>query len=328
MRIHRLLAAVGAAAVALALTACNGGQAEPGSSDAGSSGGKGAIAWSFPSQDVAVWADQLVFMEPIIEDAGYEFLTHDPGFDAQKQVNDWQAWIARGDVKAIGGFPLDANLVTGVMSEAKNAGVPVIGYIIEWPGVEAATLTPAYDAGVELGEAAGNWIVETYDDKEVGVAFVADFGNPYGQEQARGYEDGLAKTDAKVKITELQSLDRNEGHSNMQSQLTADPDTRVVLSAGADMGLGARQAIIDSGVAANDPKWFVGSTDATDELLDLIAKGDDILRTAFVSKTSALAESNAKLLIDAAEGRAVETVTVPATEITPENADEFRSPKQ
>ncbi|MBK0420006.1 sugar ABC transporter substrate-binding protein [Leucobacter sp. CSA1] len=324
MRTQRLLAAAGAAALALSLGACSSQEAA-GAPESGGDG-KGAIAWSFPSQDVAVWADQLVFMEPIIEEAGYEFLTHDPGFDAQKQVNDWQAWIARGDVKAMGGFPLDANLVAGVTTEAETAGIPLVGYIIEWPGVAASTLTPAYEGGVELGKAAGEWIVENYDSENVGVAILGDFGNPYGQEQARGYRDGLAETDANVTVADLQTLDRNEGHANMQSQLTADPDTRVVLSAGADMGLGARQAIVDSGVSQDDPEWFIGATDATDEVLDLIATGDDIWRTAFVSKTSELAESNAQLLIDAAEGRSVETTTVPATEITPDNVDEFRSP--
>ncbi len=324
MRTHRLLAAAGAAALTLLLSACNA-EGTSGGPETGS--GKGAVAWSFPSQDVAVWADQLVFMESIVEDAGYEFLTHDPGFDAQKQINDWQAWITRGDVKAMGGFPLDANLVTGVMTEAETAGIPMIGYIIEWPGVKASTLTPAYEGGVELGKRAGEWIVENYGSESVGVAILGDFGNPYGQEQARGYHDGLAETEAKVTVAELQTLDRNEGHSNMQSQLTADPDTRVVLSAGADMGLGARQAIIDSGVAADDPEWFVGATDSTDEVLDLIGTGDDIWRTAFVSKTSELAEANAKLLIDAAEGKPVQTTTVPATEVTADNLEEFRSPK-
>ena len=113
----------------------------------------------------------------------------------------------------------------------------------------------------------------------------------------------------------------------MQSQLIADPSTRVVLTHGADMGLGARQAIIDSGVSATDTEWFVGATDSTEEVLDLIEAGNDIWRTAFVSSASDLAKSNAQLLIDAAEGRPVATVTVPATEVTPENVDLFRSPK-
>ncbi len=331
MRTHRLLAAAGAATLALALGACSA-QGDPGTTggtDAPAAGGdsKGAIAWSFPSQDVQVWADQLTFMRPIIEDAGYEFLTHDPGFDAQKQINDWEAWIARGDVKAMGGFPLDANLVGGVTAAAQSAGIPLIGYIIEWDGVAASTLTPAYDGGVDLGKAAGEWVVETYGTENVGVAILGEFGNPYGQEQARGFRDGLAATKANVTISELQTLDRNDGHTNMSNQLIADPNTRVVLSHGGDMGLGARQAIIDSGVSATDPNWFVGTTDVTDEILDLIAQGDDIWRTAFVSSAADLASTNAKLLIDAAEGRAVETTVVAAKQVTKDNVEQFRSPK-
>ncbi|MBL5973815.1 MAG: sugar ABC transporter substrate-binding protein [Candidatus Leucobacter sulfamidivorax] len=324
MRTKRLLAGIGAAAVAVSLAACSA----PADDTAG--GGaeiKGAIAWSYPSQDVPVWADQLKLMAPIIEEAGYEFLTHDPGFDAQKQVDDWQAWIARGDVKAMGGFPFDVNLIGGVTSEAAAANIPLIGYIVEWDGVAAATLAPAYENGVDLGTAAGEWIVETYGDEPVSVAILGAFGTPYAQEQARGYTDGLESTDANITIAELEAVDRNAGHTAMQNQLIADPNTRVVLTHGADISLGARQAIIDSGVEATDERWFVGATDATDELVDLIAKGDDILRAAFVSPTVELAETNARLLIDAAEGRPVETTVVAAERITPENADRFRSPK-
>lgn len=324
MQTKRLLAGIGAAAVAVSLAACS---APTGGGAGGDAEVKGAIAWSYPSQDVPVWADQLKLMAPIIEEAGYEFLTHDPGFDAQKQVDDWQAWISRGDVRAMGGFPFDVNLIGGVTSEAAAAGIPLIGYIVEWDGVAAATLAPAYENGVDLGAAAGEWIVDTYGDEPVGVAILGAFGTPYAQEQARGYVDGLEKTDANITVAELEAVDRNAGHTAMQNQLIADPNTRVVLTHGADISLGARQAIIDSGVGATDERWFVGATDATDELVDLIAKGDDILRAAFVSPTIELAETNARLLIDAAEGRPVKTTVVAAERITPENADRFRSPR-
>lgn len=326
MRIHRLSATVGAGVLAVALAACSAPDPEESGSSGAPTESKGAIAWSYPSQDVAVWADQLALMRPIIEQAGYEFLTDDPGFNAQTQVSDWQSWVARGDVKAMGGFPFDVDTIIPVTNEAVAAGIPVIGYIVEWPGVAAATLASAYDSGFALGEAAGKWVEETHGTEQVGVAMLGEFGSPFGQEQAEGYRAGLAETAAKVKITELQTVDRNEGYGQAQSQLAADPDTRVWLTVGGDMGLGARQAIIDSGIAADDPEWFVGSTDVTDEVLDLIATGDDIWRTSFVAPASALAESNANLLIAAAEGRELKTVSIPGEQVTADNVDRFRAP--
>lgn len=323
MHTHRSLAIGLTAVAALSLAACS----STGDSDTPAPAAtKGAITWSFPSQDVQVWADQLTLMRPIIEDAGYEFLTDDSGFDAQKQVDNWQSWIARGDVKAMGGFPLDPALIGGVTSEATSAGIPLIGYIIEWDGVDASTLTPAYEGGVDLGVAAGEWILDTYGDKNTGVAILGEFGNPYGLEQTRGFVDGLEETGATVTISELEAIDRNAGHEKMQSQLIANPDTRVALSHGGDIALGARQAILDSGVSPTSNDWFVGSTDVTDEILDLISSDSDIWRTSFVSPVSALADTNAQLLLDAAEGRPVKTTVVPAEQVTAENVDDFRMP--
>ena len=160
-----------AALIALATVGCSaddGGQGgEPGDA-------KGAVAWSFASQDVAIWASQLELMKPIIEEAGYEFLTDNPSFDVQTQVNDWQSWIARGDVKAIGGFPVDAASMATVTADATSAGIPVISYAVTWDGVTATVEISNYDAGLAVGKAAGEWIVEQYGSEQVSVALFAD----------------------------------------------------------------------------------------------------------------------------------------------------------
>lgn len=94
-----------AVATALLLTACSGGTTVPTDAQSDpSAGSKGALAMSFPSQNLSYWNLQLEKMKPIVEAAGYEFLTDDPNGNAQTQVADWQSWIARGDVKAIMGF--------------------------------------------------------------------------------------------------------------------------------------------------------------------------------------------------------------------------------
>ena len=52
---------------------------------------------SFAGLDIQIWNDELDVMRPIIEDAGYEFLSNDPGWDIQTQVADVESWILRGD---------------------------------------------------------------------------------------------------------------------------------------------------------------------------------------------------------------------------------------
>lgn len=318
----RVLAAAAAAALALTVSACSG---TGGSSDTAPAGGasNGAVAWSFASQDVAIWASQLELMKPLIEQAGYEFLTDNPSFDVQTQVSDWQSWIARGDVKAIGGFPVDAASMSAVTAEATSAGIPIVSYAVSWDGVAATVEISNYDAGFAVGEAAGTWIADKYGDQTVSVALLADTKTQLGLDQLKGLTEGVQSTGAKVKLYNLEASTRDIGYSVAQSQLTADPDTKVWLGIGADMVLGARQALIDSGVSATSADYYVSATDANKEVLDLIASGDDVWRTSFAWKAQDLAEANVKLLLAAAKGEKPENVTVGVTQVTADNVADF-----
>lgn len=317
----RVAATMVAAALALTAAGCSA-QVDPSASGDGG-GSKGAIAWSFASQDVAIWASQLELMKPMIEDAGYEFLTDNPSFDVQTQVNDFQSWISRGDVKAIGGFPVDVASMASVTSAAKAAGIPIISYAVPWEGATATTQISNYDAGFAVGEAAGKWIAKTYPGKTVTVALLADTKTPLGQDQLKGLTEGVQSTDASVKISDLEATTRDVGYSVAQSQLTADPDTKVWLGIGADMVLGARQAVIDSGVDAGDKDYYVSATDANAEVLDLIATGTDMWQTSFAWKADDLAKANADLLIAAAEGKTPKDITVGVTQVTKDNVGDF-----
>ena len=319
----RAAATVAAAALALTAVGCSAQGGDTSTSGSGDGEAKGAIAWSFASQDVAIWASQLELMKPMIEDAGYEFLTDNPSFDVQTQVNDFQSWISRGDVKAIGGFPVDVASMASVTSAADAAGIPIISYAVPWEGATATTQISNYDAGFAVGEAAGKWIAETYPGETVSVALLADTQTPLGQDQLKGLTEGLESTDATVKISNLEATTRDVGYSVAQSQLTAAPDTKVWLGIGADMVLGARQALIDSGVSAEDTGYYVSATDANGEVLDLIATGTDMWQTSFAWKADDLAKANADLLIAAAEGETPEDITVGVTQVTKDNVGDF-----
>lgn len=323
----RTTAVAAAAVLALGMAGCSsnsGSSPDDGSSaDDGGGGTKGAIAWSFASQDVALWASQLKLMQPAIEAAGYDFLTDNPSFDLQTQVNDMQAWIARGDVKAMGGFPVDPASMVQITADAKAAGIPVIAYAVPWEGAVAMTVAPNVDAGTALGKAAGAWIKEKYGDKQVSVAILADTKTPLGQDQLKGMKAGLDASGATVKVYPLEATTRDSGYTVAQSQLTADPDTKVWLGIGADMVLGARQAVIDSGVSADDPGYYVSATDANKEVLDLIKTGKDMWRTSFAWRAEDLADANVKLLLAAANGETPKDIVVPVKQVLPDNVGDF-----
>ncbi|QJU53462.1 sugar ABC transporter substrate-binding protein [Herbiconiux sp. KACC 21604] len=323
MQIRRILAATTAVALLGTLAACSSSSdAEGGSST--DAGGKGAVAMSFAGMDITIWNDELKFMRPIVEDAGYEFLTDDPQWQVQKQVNDWDSWITRGDVKAIMGFPVQTDAIVPVTQRAQEAGIPVLAYAAPWEGVTAGVLVDGYADGVTVGEAAGEWINENYADAaEVPVGIVADMTSDFGKQKADGLKDGLEQTAKNVKVYNLPGVSRDEGYAAATAQLTAHPDTKVWLGTSNDNMTGAYQALLDSGVAKDDPGYAVGSPDATNETLDIIGIPDSIWRIGFIVSAKELGEANANMLVAAANGDDVKDVTISAQRVTPENIDGF-----
>lgn len=313
--------ALGAAA-ALLLSGC--GSAAGSDTAEGADSSKGSIAMGFAGMDITIWNDQLKFMEPIIEDAGYEFLTSDPQWDVQKQVSDWEAWIQRGDVKAIMGFPVQSDAMVPVTAKANDAGIPVLGYATRWDGTAAGTIIDSYEDGYLVGTAAAEWINENLaDEDEVPVALVADKTSDLGKGRTEGIAAAVTELADNAKVYELPGISREEGNSVAKSHLVAVPDTKVWVGTSNDNTSGAYQALLDSGVANDADGYYVGATDATNETLDIIKIPNSIWRGGFILPAQELAESNANLLLRAAAGEEVEDNVITSTHVTAETADEF-----
>lgn len=315
----RVFALLMATTAVVSLSACSSTASATDDTDS-----KGAVAMGFASSDITIWNDQLKIMEPIIKEAGYEFLTSDPQFDIQRQVADWEAWVNRGDVKAIMGYPVQTDSMIPVTTAATTAGIPVLGYLLSWEGIAAATVVDSYDGGFELGASTGLALVEEDgEDTDVTVAILGSRETDFGAQAMDGLSEGILSEAPDVDVVELTASTREEGYNVTQSQLIADPDTTVWLGASNDPILGTYQALLDHGVAADDPGYFVASRDATNETLDLIKIPGSIYRTSIVVPSQDLAEANAKMLIAAAEGETVEDVNVPGVLVDADNADEF-----
>jgi len=312
------LAAVGAIIATITLAGCSADTA--GSSDTES---KGALAMSYAGMDIQIWLDTLEFMKPIIEEAGYTLVTDDPRWDIQTQISDWQAWIQRGDVKAIMGYPIQSDSLIPVTGEAVAAGVPVVGYASSWDGVEYSLVLDNYEDGLTLGRQAGEWLLKTHGNGEVPIALVADRSADLARLRAEGIEAGLAETAPNAKIYDIGSATRQDAYAAAQSQLTAVPDTKAWLAIGDDPGLGIYQAVIDSGVAADDSDYLVSSLDATNESLDIIKKENSIWRFGYILPAQALAEKNAAMLIAAAEGTLSGDEVLHSIAVGASNADEY-----
>ncbi|MBC9953303.1 sugar ABC transporter substrate-binding protein [Leucobacter sp. cx-42] len=317
-RMQRILGAIAlTSAAALTLGGCS-------STDGGSaSSEKGAVAMSFAGLDIQIWNDMLPFMEEKVTGAGYEFVTDDPKWNAQTQVQDWESWIVRGDIKAIMGYPVQSDAMVAVTSQANDAGIPVVGYGSSWEGVEAAVALDHEKDGKEAGERAAEWIKEKYGNEKVEVAFLGWPDTDLGRLRGKGISDALASSGLNLDITEHKTLSLDDGYAAVQNQLNAVPNTKVWLAIANDPALGAYQALTDSGVSPTDESMLLLNLDATDAELEIIMEPGSFWRYTYIAPARQLADATAQMLIDAAEGKPVSDQTVPVTEVTSENAEQF-----
>lgn len=316
----RGLAAI-ASMVAIGLTACAAPSgADPNSAETDS---KGAVVMSFAGLDIQIWVDQLEYMKPAIEAAGYELLTDDPQWNIQNQVSSWESWIQRGDVKAIMGYPVQSDSMVPVTQLAVDAGIPVVGYATEWEGIQAALVIDNYNDGFTLGKDAGEWIVDKYGDETVQVAFFSYYETDLGIDRSEGIKDGLAAAGAKVDITDMPALTIQDGVDGATNQLAANPDTKVWLSVGSDQMIGAYRTLLEKGVAVDDDDYLLAALDATNESLDIIKLPGSIWRFGYILPAKELAANNVKLLLTAAAGEPLSNINISSTPITAENVDSF-----
>lgn len=314
--------ALGAAPI-LAACGSSGAGADSSVSTSGKGKSRGAVAMGFPSADVTSWNDQLKLMRPIIKAAGYELLTEDSQFDINRQVATWTTWINRGDVKAIAGWPVNTDAMVPVTAQAKAAGIPVFGYIQTWDGVAAAVLVDGYRGSYDLAVNAAKELAAEGRPENLTVVVMGSRDTEFGARALDGLIEGYKSVTPNAKIVEQTASTREDGYNLVKAQLTANPASYVWLGESNDMTHGAYQGLLDSGVAKDDPKYYVASRDATDETLDYITIPKSIYRTSVIVPAQDLAEADAKLLVAGAAGQPTKDITVPGVLVSAKNAAQY-----
>ncbi|MBB3544598.1 sugar ABC transporter substrate-binding protein [Rhizobium sp. BK399] len=282
-----------------------------------------AVAMSFGGSTIELWNDIIVQMKPALAAEGYRLITHDPQFRVEQQVQDWRAWIAQGEVKAIMGWPINSDALVPVTRQAEEAGIPVIGYAASWEGVSAAMLTMPEQDGRDIAKYAVEWIKKNHGSEPVTIGLLSDEQNDLTRQRVEGIEKQISESLLNAQIFKLASISREEGYNAARQQLTAHPDTTVWLSYSNENLKGAYKALVDSGIAANDPKIFMAAMDVTNEDLDMIKSPGSIYRMAFAFRSSTLAKVNTELLLAGARGQPLKNQYVRPDLVTPETADSF-----
>lgn len=201
----RLLAAILAGIMMLALTACGpatpstgGSDTGSGGTDAGTSTGGGKIGVSMPTQSLQRWNQDGSNMKAELEKAGYEVdLQYAGDNDIPTQVNQIENMITSG-CQALVIASIDGSSLTEVLKTAKDKNIPVIAYdrlIMNSDAVSYYATFDNYKVGTFQGEfirdqldldnAAGPFNIELFtgssDDNNVNFFFggAMDVLQPY-----------------------------------------------------------------------------------------------------------------------------------------------------
>ena len=195
----------------------------------------------------------------------------------ENQIRAIRSFVAQG-VDAILLAPVVATGWEEVLSEAKDADIPVV--LLD-RGIEAPEdlyLTSVASDQVLEGRVAGEWLAETVGDEDCRVVELqGTVGSSPAINRKQGFEEAIAEHD-NIEIVRSQTGDftRALGKQVMEGFLRAEnggADICALYAHNDDMAVGAIQAISEAGLNPGEDILVV-SIDAVPDIFTAIAAGD------------------------------------------------------
>ncbi|MCV7281099.1 substrate-binding domain-containing protein [Mycolicibacterium flavescens] len=303
----KMFAVASAAALGVGMTGCGAG-------DTGTGSDTTRIGVSVYDMSSFITAGKEG-MEAYAEDNNIELVWNSANLDVSTQASQVDSYINQG-VDAIIVVPVQADSLAPQVSAAKAAGIPLVP-------VNAALDSPDVAASVQPDDvAAGAQEMQMMADRLGGRGNIVVLQGPLGQsgelDRSKGIEQTLAKyPDIKVLAKDTANWKRDEAVNKMKNWISGfGPQIDGVVAQNDDMGLGALQALKESGRTGVP----VVGIDGIEDGLNAVKSGEFIgtsLQNGTVELAAGLAVANAL-----AKGEQVNTKPVyvmPA--ITKENVD-------
>lgn len=302
-----MFAVASAAALGFGMTACGAGDPEANSDTT-------RIGVSVYDMSSFITAGKEG-MEAYAEDNNIELVWNSANLDVSTQASQVDSFINQG-VDAIIVVPVQADSLGPQVSSAKAKGIPLVP-------VNAALNSPDVAASVQPDDvAAGAQEMQMMADRLGGRGNIVILQGPLGQsgelDRSKGIEQTLAKyPEIKVLAKDTANWKRDEAVNKMKNWISGfGPQINGVVAQNDDMGLGALQALKESGRTGVP---IVG-IDGIEDGLNAVKSGEFIgtsLQNGTVELSAGLAVANAL-----AKGEQVDTKPVyvmPA--ITKDNVD-------
>lgn len=222
-----------AAAVLLAATAFTGAKA-------------GNIGVALASDTNPFYIAMLKGMEARAKELGHTISVVNAEEDIAKQLNGINDLIAK-KVDGILISPIDARALCSAYTAAKNAGIPMMS-IARGSACPDQLLHISVDE-IKIGGEIAAWTAKKIGNK----GKVAVLAGPAGAQAfinfAKGYTDEMAKhKDIQIVFRHEMLLTRENGLKYAEDALVAHPDLKAIYGANDEIGMGAAQAVVASGM--------------------------------------------------------------------------------
>lgn len=227
------------------------------------------IAFSHPYTSNPIRISVVNFAQQRADELGVELLTDESQEKADLQLAAVEAWLQQ-QVDAMVILPLEPSALEGVAKQSIDQGIPFISYAIPMENQSGLVTFPNETGGRILGEEAARFINEELGG-QAKVALLSLEGVSVAKERTDAMRAALAELAPGAEIVATQDADTTEeGLRVTETILTRHPDLNVVLAMNDDGALGAYQAFINAGKAADDPTIFVGGMDSPKQALELV----------------------------------------------------------
>ena len=225
---------------------------------------------------------------------GCTLMTNACDSDSANQIDALENFISAG-CDAIIVCAVDAEAAKPVIEKAKK-GIAVVCLTSKIDGYDAYIGCEEYTLGYTQGVAVGQRIAEMYGTEEKVEAATLNYDLMESViARKEGIMDGVKEYAPNVEfVADATAGDQEEGMTNTENFLQANPDLKVVCGVSDGAALGAYQAFKAQGMTDPD-KYLIAGIDATDEALKLI--GEETIYQVSVSQNPT---ATGKALVDTA----------------------------
>ena len=196
-------------------------------------------------------------------------ITDGGNMEPEKQVTNVENYIAQ-NVDGILCQCISVETMKDTLKHAMDAGIPVGIYPYDTSvGATAYFGYNEYDWGYSLGENAADWINSKLDGSAKILNVITTLEEAAVQ-RSQGWQDAIKALcdESKLEWVTVEATSSEDAMATTESALQANPDVDMVLVYNDEMGIGAYQAIVQSGLDTTN--MYLGSCDGTDTVLDYV----------------------------------------------------------